>query len=65
MIGRGEGHAEEEIEYVPRARKALALVLSEAGRLGHGFVRTEHMLLGLVREGGEAWLWDFSTTSVC
>ncbi|MDP9351577.1 MAG: hypothetical protein M3P51_08575 [Chloroflexota bacterium] len=52
IVGRGEEPAEEEIEYVPRARKALALSVAEATRLGHGYVRTEHILLGLVREGG-------------
>ncbi len=51
-IGRGDRPAEGDIELVPRARRALGLALAEAGRLGHGFVRTEHILLGLVREGG-------------
>ncbi|HLW02225.1 MAG TPA: Clp protease N-terminal domain-containing protein [Ktedonobacterales bacterium] len=51
-IGRGDQPAEEEIDYVPRARKVLSLALDEAERQGSGYVRTEHILLGLVREGG-------------
>jgi ATP-dependent Clp protease ATP-binding subunit ClpA len=51
-IGRGEAPAQEDIDYVPRARKTLSLALDEAERQGSGYVRTEHLLLGLVREGG-------------
>ena len=51
-IGRGDQPVEEEIDYVPRARKVLSLALDEAERQGSGFVRTEHILLGIVREGG-------------
>jgi ATP-dependent Clp protease ATP-binding subunit ClpA len=51
-IGRGDQPVEEEIDYVPRARKVLALALDEAERQGSGYVRTEHILLGLVRDGG-------------
>jgi ATP-dependent Clp protease ATP-binding subunit ClpC len=51
-IGRGDQPVEEEIDYVPRARKVLSLALDEAERLGSGYVRTEHILLGMVREGG-------------
>ena len=51
-IGRGEQPVEEEIDYVPRARKVLSLALDEAERQGSGYVRTEHILLGIVREGG-------------
>lgn len=43
---------EEEIDYVPRVRKVLSLALDEAERQGSGYVRTEHILLGIVREGG-------------
>ena len=50
--GRGDHHAEEEIDYVPRARKVLSLALDEAERQGNAYVRTEHILLGMVREGG-------------
>lgn len=51
-IGRGEQPVEEEIDYVPRARKVLSLALDEAERQGSGYVRTEHILLGIVRDGG-------------
>ncbi len=51
-IGRGGQAVQEEIDYVPRARKVLSLALDEAERQGSGYVRTEHILLGIVREGG-------------
>jgi ATP-dependent Clp protease ATP-binding subunit ClpA len=50
-IGRGDHPVEEEIDYVPRARKVLSLALDEAERQGSAYVRTEHILLGLVRDG--------------
>jgi ATP-dependent Clp protease ATP-binding subunit ClpA len=51
-IGRGDQPVEEEIDYVPRARKVLSLALDEAERQGSAYVRTEHILLGMVRDGG-------------
>jgi ATP-dependent Clp protease ATP-binding subunit ClpA len=51
-IGRGDQPVEEEIDYVPRARKVLSLALDEAERQGSAYVRTEHILLGIVRDGG-------------
>ncbi len=51
-IGRGDQPVEEEIDYVPRVRKVLSLALDEAERQGSGYVRTEHILLGIVRDGG-------------
>lgn len=53
-IGRGDAPVKDEIEldYVPRVRKALSLALDEAERQAGGYVRTEHILLGIVREGG-------------
>lgn len=51
-IGRSTQPVEEEIDYVPRARRVLSLALDEAERQGSAYVRTEHILLGLVREGG-------------
>ena len=52
MIGQGssapiEGH----IPFTPRAKKVLELALREALQLGHNYIGTEHILLGLVREG--------------
>lgn len=51
-IGRGDQAVREEIDYVPRARKVLSLALDEAERQGSAYVRTEHILLGMVRDGG-------------
>jgi ATP-dependent Clp protease ATP-binding subunit ClpC len=51
-IGRGENSVQGEIDYVPRVRKVLSLALAEAERQGSGYVRTEHILLGIVRDGG-------------
>ena len=50
-IGRGDHPVEEEIDYVPRARKVLSLALDEAERQGSAYVRTEHILLAMVRDG--------------
>ena len=50
-IGRGGQPVAEEIDYVSRARKVLSLALDEAERQGSGYVRTEHILLGIVRDG--------------
>ncbi|HJT56344.1 MAG TPA: Clp protease N-terminal domain-containing protein [Ktedonobacteraceae bacterium] len=52
QIGRGAEVIQEEIDYVPRVRKVLSLALDEAERQGSGYVRTEHILLGIVRDGG-------------
>jgi hypothetical protein len=51
-IGRGDQPTQGELEYVPRVRKVLSLALNEAERQGSGYVRTEHILLGIVRDGG-------------
>jgi hypothetical protein len=51
-IGRGGPPIDGDIDYVPRARKVLSLALDEAERQGSGYVRTEHILLGIVRDGG-------------
>lgn len=49
-IGRGEGTS-RDISYTPRAKKVIELSVEEAMRLGHQYVGTEHILLGLIREG--------------
>jgi ATP-dependent Clp protease ATP-binding subunit ClpC len=41
----------QEVNYTPRAKKALELAVDEAQNLGHNYVGTEHILLGLMREG--------------
>lgn len=51
-IRRGDHPVQEEIDYIPRVRKVLSLALDEAERQGSAYVRTEHILLGLVRDGG-------------
>jgi prophage maintenance system killer protein len=51
IIGRGSGTEAGPIPFTPRSKKVLELARREAKRLGHGYVGTEHLLLGLVREG--------------
>jgi hypothetical protein len=54
----GEGHQEPagHIPFTPRTKKVLELAVREAAQLGHLYVGTEHILLGLVREGdGVGW----------
>ncbi len=50
-VGRGERTPYEEVPLTPRAKKVLELALDEARRLGHNYISTEHLLLGLIREG--------------
>jgi ATP-dependent Clp protease ATP-binding subunit ClpC len=52
IVGRGSEVATGQIPFTPRAKKALELSLGEALSLGHNYVGTEHLLLGLVRENG-------------
>ncbi|MGQ9531554.1 MAG: ATP-dependent Clp protease ATP-binding subunit [Desulfotomaculales bacterium] len=51
MVEKGEGHRSGEVTLTPRAKRVLELALDEARRLGHPYVGTEHLLLGLIREG--------------
>ena len=51
IIGRGEGAVIGEIGLTPRAKKVIELAVDEARRLNHHYIGTEHLLLGLVREG--------------
>ena len=51
VIGRGERQVTGEIGLTPRTRKVIELAVDEARRLGAHYVGTEHLLLGLVREG--------------
>ena len=51
ILGRGRSEPPEHIPYTPRARRVLDLAQREARQLGHGRVGTEHLLLGLLREG--------------
>jgi ATP-dependent Clp protease ATP-binding subunit ClpC len=50
-IGRGEQPPPGHIPFTPRAKKVLELSLLESNQLGHGYIGTEHILLGLLREG--------------
>jgi ATP-dependent Clp protease ATP-binding subunit ClpC len=51
IIGRGERTVQGEIGLTPRAKKVIELAVDEARRLGHHYIGTEHLLLGLIREG--------------
>ena len=51
VIGRGQQPAAGHIPFTPRAKKVLELSLRESTQLGHNYIGTEHILLGLVREG--------------
>ncbi len=51
IIGRGQHAASGHIPITPRAKKVLELSLREALQLGHNYIGTEHILLGLIREG--------------
>ena len=51
IIGRGSGFVAVEIPFTPRAKRILELSLEEARQLGHNYIGTEHLLLGLIAEG--------------
>ncbi len=51
MIGQGGSSPSGHIPFTPRAKKVLELSLREALQLGHNYIGTEHILLGLIREG--------------
>ena len=51
IIGRGESMVLGDIGLTPRAKKVIELAVDEARRLNHHYIGTEHLLLGLVREG--------------
>jgi ATP-dependent Clp protease ATP-binding subunit ClpA len=51
IIGRGKRSPSGHIPFTPRAKKVLELSLREALQLNHNYIGTEHILLGLVREG--------------
>jgi ATP-dependent Clp protease ATP-binding subunit ClpC len=57
MIGEGDAHLEGQIPFTPRAKQVLDCALREALSLGHNYIGTEHILLGLAREGGGV-AWD-------
>ena len=51
IIGRGERAARGEIGLTPRAKKVIELAVDEARHLNHNYIGTEHLLLGIMREG--------------
>jgi len=52
VIGRGEKPSSGETGLTPKAKKVIELAIDEARHLGHNYIGTEHLLLGLLREGG-------------
>jgi ATP-dependent Clp protease ATP-binding subunit ClpC len=51
FIGKGQTEAPGHIPFTPRAKKVLELSLRESKQLGHNYIGTEHILLGVIREG--------------
>src|ERR671915_580130 len=51
IIGRGDRPVVGDVGLTPRAKRVIELAIDEARRLGHNYIGTEHLLLGLVREG--------------
>ena len=51
IIGRGQQAPSGHIPFTPRTKKVLELALRESQQLGHNYIGTEHILLGLIREG--------------
>jgi ATP-dependent Clp protease ATP-binding subunit ClpA len=51
IVGRGQAAPSGHIPFTPEAKKTLQLALREALQLGHSYIGTEHILLGLIREG--------------
>jgi ATP-dependent Clp protease ATP-binding subunit ClpA len=51
IIGQGQQAPSGHIPFTPRVKKVLELALREAQQLGHNYIGTEHILLGLIREG--------------
>ena len=51
MIGKGNAAPNGHIPFTPHAKQVLELSLREALQLGHSYIGTEHILLGLIREG--------------
>ena len=52
IIGRGDRPVVGEVGLTPRAKRVIELAIDEARRLGHNYIGTEHLLLGLLQAGG-------------
>ncbi len=66
IVGSGEELTSGQIPFTPAAKRGLELALREALSLGHNYIGTEHILLGLVREtkgGASRILLDFDANS--
>ena len=53
IIGRGSGFVDVEIPFTPRAKRVIELSLEQARRLGHNYIGTEHLLIGITKESRE------------
>ena len=51
LIGKGDHSGQQPLDFTPRTKRVLELGLNEARRLGHNYIGTEHLLLGIMREG--------------
>lgn len=51
LIGRGEETGEQPLGFTPRTKRVLELSFREARRMGHNYIGTEHLLLGIMKEG--------------
>ena len=51
IVGSGDESAVGQIPFTPRSKKVLELAVRECNRLGHGVVHSEHIVLGILREG--------------
>src|SRR5271169_2225566 len=51
IVGRGGQTVQQEMVFTPRAKRVIELAFEEARQLNHNYIGTEHLLLGLVREG--------------
>lgn len=51
LIGKGEASGEQPLGFTPRTKRVLELSFREARRMGHNYIGTEHLLLGILKEG--------------
>ncbi|MBI3741345.1 MAG: NDP-hexose 4-ketoreductase, partial [Chloroflexi bacterium] len=51
IVGRGQANSGARLSLTPRTKRVIELAVDEARRMGHNYIGTEHLLLGLVREG--------------
>jgi ATP-dependent Clp protease ATP-binding subunit ClpC len=54
IVGRGRGLTPLDIPFTPRAKQVLELAVEESRQFGHNYIGTEHLLLGILHEGGGA-----------